>query len=236
MTKLMPIADLDAFVTTRNSWHSLAEHVLTKARHSHTERIGLRPHAGGFATPHFGDDRRVFVDASGIHLEQFGDVASVPFTTLSAAAAFIGIEAGAPVDVFAPSTPCDLDARLTVDDQSMHILGDWFAFGGEALRQLRAAHADDNPSLVQLWPEHFDLAVDFGDVNDRTRANYGASPGDGAIPKPYLYVGPWEMTDKTDDPFWNQPWGTALAYDALCAAPDPLGAAASFFAHAATRL
>ncbi len=30
------------------------------------------------------------------------------------------------------------------------------------LEELRAEESDDDPSLVQLWPEHFDLAFELG--------------------------------------------------------------------------
>ena len=236
MTPLLPINDLDAYIAKRTSWHALGEHVVTKARWQHTNKIGLRAHPGGFATPHFSDDQRVFDDGSGIHREKYGDARCVPITTLRAAASFVGVEAGAPSEIFTASTALDLDALLPVDSDASRHLGAWFEFGAHVLSALRSAHGAQNPSLVQLWPEHFDLAVDIGDECNATRANFGASPGDAAIPAPYLYVGPWDMSAKSGDPFWNQPWGTALHYDALCAAPDPIAAASSFFEHGYTRL
>ena len=51
---LVPIADLDAFIATRASLHTLAEHVLAPARHRVTGRIGLRATEGGFGAPPFG--------------------------------------------------------------------------------------------------------------------------------------------------------------------------------------
>ena len=53
-----------------------------------------------------------------------------------------------------------------------------------------AQHVDRRP---QIWPEHFDLACELG-ADAGTRARYGASPGDAAIPQPYLYVGPWDAS------------------------------------------
>lgn len=236
MTQLLPIDHLDAYVTSRTSWHMLAEHVVSKARWTETGKIGLRAVHGGFGTPHFGDDRQVFVKSSGVHHVQHGEEISTGFSTLRDAATLLNVAPGAPSEVFTASTACDLDQLLVVDAVSMQRLSEWFTFADNVLQTLRNEHANDNPSLVQLWPEHFDVAVDFANAANTTRANYGASPGDAAIPEPYIYVGPWDMTDKTDDPFWNQPWGTALTYSALCAAPDATVAALSFYAHGATRL
>jgi hypothetical protein len=51
-----------------------------------------------------------------------------------------------------------------------------------------------------LWPEHFDVAVTLDEVN------YGVSLGDGYLPEPYAYVGPWQP--RTGE-FWNAPFGAA---------------------------
>ena len=37
--------------------------------------------------------------------------------------------------------------------------------------------------------------------------NYGASPGDDAIPAPYLYVGPFAGPPAGGEEFWNAPFG-----------------------------
>ena len=89
-----------------------------------------------------------------------------------------------------------------------------------------AAHPDERPSEVQLWPEHFDLGTDLG-ADETHRANYGASPGDAGHPLPYLYVGPWVADD---DPFWNAGAYARLSYEALAERDDPEAAAAEFFA------
>lgn len=94
-----------------------------------------------------------------------------------------------------------------VDPLAARALGDWYGFCTRALEQLRA----ENPSSsrVQLWPEHFDIAIDAGP--DGRRANFGGSPGDDGHAEPYLYVGPWD-TSALDDPFWNEPFGASLSY------------------------
>ena len=218
--ELEPIADQQAFAATRASWHGLAEHVLARARWEATGHIGLRADPEGVATPYYDDERRALLTAAGIEREQYGERAVAPITTLAAAAAWIDVTPGTPRDVYTPTTPFEPDAPLFVDAAATAVLARWYAFAHDVLQRWRVEHRSDEPSLVQLWPEHFDVAVDLGDTDAGTRANYGASPGDAAITEPYLYVGPWSM-DGRDDLFWNQPWGAALPYGALCRGPRP---------------
>ena len=139
-------------------------------------------------------------------------------TTIAAAAAFVGIEPGAPAGVYTPTTPGDPDRRLEVDAAAARALGDWYGFCASLLEQVRAdAGPGDDPSRVQLWPEHFDLAVDVGP--DGERANYGGSPGDARHDEPYLYVGPWKPQEGE---FWNEPFGASLSYSQIRAGSDPL--------------
>jgi hypothetical protein len=106
-----------------------------------------------------------------------------------------------------------------VDAASAHALGDWYGYCTRLLEQLRAdASGDDAPARVQIWPEHFDIAVDLGP--ETMRANYGGSPGDELHPEPYLYVGPWGA--HADDDFWNESFGASLGYAALLAGADGL--------------
>ncbi|MGH9283956.1 MAG: hypothetical protein ACRD0S_13595, partial [Acidimicrobiales bacterium] len=79
----------------------------------------------------------------------------------------------------------------------------------------------DAPSRVQLWPEHFDLAVDLGP--EGRRANFGGSPGDDAHPEPYLYVGPWDTERLGPHVYWNEPFGASLSWMELRRGADPLG-------------
>jgi hypothetical protein len=115
----------------------------------------------------------------------------------------------------------DGEARtaLDVDADAARVLGDWYGLCASLLEQLRAdATAGDAPARVQLWPEHFDLAVDLGP--DGSRAAYGGSPGDEEHAEPYLYVGPWDAHG--DDPFWNEKFGASLSYTELLAGADGL--------------
>ncbi len=236
MTTLYPIDDIESFITTRSSYHALAEHVLCRARWEATARIGLRALRGGFGTPHFGDDEQLWINANGLHHSQFATEQSIAITSLREAAKFAGLDApGAPPEIFTPTTAPDVESALAISQPASERLFAWYGFGAEVLEALRVTLSDGTPSMVQLWPEHFDLAFD-GAHSLHARANYGASPGDAGLPEPYLYVGPWDTSGLAQDPFWNQPWGAALRYDALVASPDPNLVAASFFAHARTRL
>ena len=222
---LAPITDLDAFVATRRSWHTLAERVLAPARHRDSGHIGLRAAPGGFATPSFGAGRVVAIEGTELVITEGGTTTRQPITTLRSAAAEVGIEPDAETGVYTATTPSDPDAVLPVDADSAARLGDWIYFGAELLGHWRRIHARDTPTEIQLWPEHFDLALDLG-AEDR-RANYGVSPGDGDHPLPYVYVGPWNASA---DPFWNAGTYARLGYRDLAATADPEAVALAFFA------
>ena len=222
---LSPIDDLDRFRTTRTSWHTLAERVLAPARHAATGRIGLRPTPAGIGTPPFSEGRTLAIEGAELVVNA-GDVTTrSPITTLRAAAEAAGIDPGSETGLYTPSTPDDPDARLVVDPDMAAVLRDWFALGNRVLLAWSAAHPDDRPSEIQLWPEHFDLALDLGP--DSGRANYGASPGDGDHESPYLYVGPWTPNDNE---FWNAGTYARLGYEELRADTHPAQLAAHFFA------
>ena len=42
--------------------------------------------------------------------------------------------------------------------------------GDEALRRFAAEIADDEPSAITLWPEHFDVAIRAADIRLRRLA------------------------------------------------------------------
>ena len=194
--------DIDALVRTRNAWHILAEHVLAAARHRVNGKIGLRFTRGGFGTPYFGAGEQVRLAADGLIVVRDGNLTAHPVTTPRAAADAVGIEPGAPSDVYTPTTRLVPEAQLDVDASAARFLGDWFGYSALVLEALRAAvPATDAPARVQLWSEHFDLSVDFGDESTGRRATYGASPGDADHPTPYLYVTPWSAPSGA---FWNE--------------------------------
>ncbi len=238
------ITDSDALARTRLALHSVAEHVLCPARHRVNGKIGLRFTRGGFGTPFFGTDEQVRVEGTTlVH------TASPParetrseLTSLGAAATAVGIVAGAP-DLFAPTTPLAVDRPLELDPSAVATLGWWFGFSAAVLAQLRVDPVSNQPawtapSLVQLWPEHFDLGFDLGDDAAGRRANFGASPGDAAHPEPYLYVGPWDLTAPTEPtaPYWNEAFGASLPYSALVTSADAHETALAFFRDGRARL
>src|SRR4051812_24218287 len=118
----------------------------------------------------------------------------------------------------------DTRRALGVDAASVRVLGDYYAFVTGVLEEL--VRPELEASLIQIWPEHFDCAIELG--HGDARANYGGSPGDDDHPEPYLYVGPWQAPDP--GPLWNATGfpGAELAYAELVAADDPFALALEF--------
>lgn len=198
-----------AHTETRLALQSVAEHVLSAAYHAATGHIGLRSSPRGFTTPMFPSAhglRQVRVDGVELVVTDDRGERRAPLTTVAAAAELAEVEPGAPTEVYVPSTPLAPDAPLAVDAGVAADLAAWWELVTAALEGLRVELADLDPPIVQLWPEHFDVATTIDEVN------YGGSPGDAAVPLPYLYVAPWSPPTPDGD-FWNQPWGAALGAD-----------------------
>src|SRR3954471_20383769 len=169
------------FVRTREALHRVAEHVVSPARVAATgNEIALMVTPGGFGTPPFPDGGGVRVDGTELVVrDAAGSERRGPLRTLGEAAALAGVSAE--------------DAALDIDPDAAARLAEFYAF---AQRVLEILHAEaDAPSEIHLWPEHFDVAFDAGEVN------YGASPGDEHHAEPYLYVGPWAAPEP--GPLWN---------------------------------
>lgn len=99
---------------------------------------------------------------------------------------------------YGPHVPPSETVRL--DPESVRVVETAFRLGEDALREFR-------PDAERtLWPEHFDLAITVD------RVNFGVSPGDGYLDRPYAYVGPHHPL--TGD-FWNAPFGAARLVDEL---------------------
>ncbi|MFL6243210.1 MAG: hypothetical protein ACJ73V_09325, partial [Acidimicrobiia bacterium] len=230
---LPPLPARDAFATTRAAWHTLAEHVLARARYDANGKIGLRYTRGGVGTPWFrarDQDAQARLEGTNVVVHEHGEARSAPVTTVAEAAELARVQPGAPEDVYAPATSWTPDAPLVLDARSVEFLGAWFGFAASVLEQLRAeADPADEPARVQLWPEHFDLSVDLGADHAGHRGTFGASPGDDADPDPYLYVTHW--ADVAEDEYWNEQQfpGASLTVVTLAAAPDQRESALTFF-------
>ncbi len=228
MTELLPLLDLDTFVSTRDGLHRVAEHVVAKARYVDDGEIRLTAASSGFATPFLADNSRVWVNADELLVDSPGGSRSHHLNTIGEAAAFVGVEPGFPNELYPPATPLHIDEPLHLDRRAAEVLTAWNAFCAELLESFANEIADADPSPLILWPEHFDQAFYTEDADESRRANYGASPGDEGHPEPYLYVGPWG-TPATDK-FWNATSfnGAVLPYSSLAVAADPAPMALQF--------
>jgi len=192
---------------TRSSLHAVAEWLLAGPQHAGTGTIRLKVTPGGFATL----DGAVGVDGDEVVVDTGGDVLRARLTgSLADVAARVGIELQAPEGLYSDGSGATPDTVLQVDLHHARELADWFQRAQVALRTFAPSETP------VLWPEHFDLGISVD------RVNYGASPGDGHIPEPYAYVGPWETPTGA---FWNQPFGAARSWREL---PDDK-AVTSFF-------
>ncbi|GAA0363779.1 hypothetical protein GCM10009530_11830 [Microbispora corallina] len=173
---------------TRRALHGVAELLLAGPQYRRSGTIRLRVVPGGFGTvaePDLRVEGAVLV-AGDRRLPLAGTYAE-----LGAAA---GVDPGAPEGLYHDGSGAAPGDEITVDAAAAARLAESLAIGEEALLAFA-------PGLTPvLWPEHFDLAVTLDEVN------YGISPGDGHLPEPYAYVGPW--TPRTG-PFWNAPFGAS---------------------------
>lgn len=216
--------------TVRLSLHQLAFFAIAPKRHTVNQKIGLRYTHGGFGTPFFDEDEQVRVEGT-LLVRQLGKAISYQsVTTLAAACDFLEVPYR---DVWFdnfhdPPSPIGPDTKLTVTEAAAKAIGDWFGFGASVLEQVRRTPEAREVSRVQLWPEHFDLAIEMGSSSQR--ASYGASPGDDNHPEPYLYVSAWEPVDRSDR-FWNDSAfnGASLSYRTLLDADDQRAIAFEFF-------
>lgn len=222
--------------TERDLLHRIAAHVVARRRWEVTGRFGLRPTAGGFGTPAFGEDLEVVrVSADRLVHERGGKVRVVPLAGASLAdlAGVVGADLSREFAVGHDTPPLG-DPAEPLGELDAGPLGDWFTLGQVVLdRVLGGLDAAADPAACQLWPEHFDLgtqaAVGAG-------VNLGASPGDSAVPEPYLYIGPWTATRPGDPAFWNVPFGAVLRRGEVAAWADPAGTATAFFRRGLTLL
>jgi hypothetical protein len=207
-------------VPTRVALHKLAEHVIAPAREHANGKFGLRYTRGGFGTPFFGADVQLRVVGDMLIVQRGNREQAQPISSHALAAEDIGRE-------LLPGGSEDTE-RLAIDPGASRFLGDWFGFGASVLEELRAGVGDEHePSRVQLWPEHFDIAVEIGLESAGARAGYGASPGDEHHPEPYVYVAPRGEIAERDPRFDATAFkGAELSYGALLGAAGSGGARA----------
>jgi hypothetical protein len=222
-----PQPPTDSLPATREALHQLAEHVLAAAQYAATGDIALVAAPGGFATLPFGpppfgaecfgaESTVIAVDLDELVVTRAGKQRRTRIQTVAQAADFVGIQPGAPAQVYRPATPLEPDAVLRIDREAARLLADWYQLGAHALAAFATAVPYDEPSPPQLWPEHFDLA------SVAARINYGASPGDAQIGEPYLYVGPFDGPPSGGDGFWNTPFGAALRHREVASVEDAI--------------
>ncbi len=174
---------------TRRALHGIAEQVLAGPQHRRSGTIRLQVTADGIHTV---ADPAVALTAHQVS----GPTGSAALAgaTCAALAAAIGVDGGAPSDLYSDVTDVDPEETLAVDAAVADDLLGALWRGEQALRRLAPGETP------VLWPEHFDLGIALDEVN------YGISPGDGYLDEPYAYVGPW--TARTGA-FFNAPFGAA---------------------------
>jgi hypothetical protein len=221
----------DQHTSTVSALGQLAFFVIGPARFTAQEKLGLRYTHGGFGTPFFGEDRQIRIEGQHLIVQNGAMARGQEITTIRDAVRQVGIEYnekwGPPFRD--PPAPTDPDEPLVIDPGSVRTCSDILGFGFSVLEQIRTeARGDEKPSRVQLWPEHFDAAVEIGVEGVNRRAGFGASPGYPAHPEPFVYVSPWAK-DWLDDPYWNADFGgSILRYDELLAAENHRETALAF--------
>ena len=167
--------------------------------------------------------------------------AAIDGATLTDLAVVAGVDLTIELSVGHDTPPLgDVDAPISIDPVAADVVGRWFGVVAAALdRTLAGLEADAAPSMAQLWPEHFDVALDAAfdpSSPGERRVNLGGSAGDASHEEPYLYAGPW-TDDRPGDPgFWNAPFGAVLGWSEVMSAADPVATATDFYRRAWSRL
>ena len=206
----------------------VATHVLARARFQATKRFSLRVTPGGFGTPEFGpDSKRVRVVGTTLVVESDAEGKASMRTkdinggNLSLLAHLTGVGLAAPLNVGHDTPPLgQLVKRIELDLPTVDMVHRWYALVARVLDRVAVARqATGSPSVVRLWPEHFDVAFDL-QARPGVRVNLGGSPGDAYIGEPYVYVGPWTDDRPGGGSYWNAPFGAARPASALASADD----------------
>jgi hypothetical protein len=219
-----------AYADTRRAFHRLAVYVISPARQRANGKMALRWTLGGIGTPFFGADEQVRIEGTDLVRQRGEQAWAEPITSLDKAAAFIldGPPDGSWARTFDVPPIGPTGEELPVNVDSARFLAGWFGFAWSVLEELRADADCDEPSRVQLWPEHFDAALDCA-LGGR-RATFGASPGDASADAPYLYVVSPETSNLSAE-LWNSTSfeGAVLTFSDLVNAVDQRATALEFF-------
>lgn len=238
----------DSYRDTRDALRNVATHVMARAQHARSGRIGLRVTPGGFGTTEYGPDHERVRVSGGILVHESRSASGatsraleIDSATLADLARFVGVDLSVDFSVGNDTPPLgDVDAPIRVQGPAERVLADWYSTASQALDRIVAdTTAEATPTLAQLWPEHFDVALDsaFDESSPKERrVNLGGSPGDEFHAEPYLYVGPWTSDRPGEPEFWNAPFGAIVGFDDVMSADDPLKAAIGFFRAGLDRL
>jgi hypothetical protein len=215
-------------LATVTALRRIAVHVVARARFQTTGRFSLRVTPGGFGTPELPDGRRVRVSGPMLVVESDAPGAastrsmSIPRASLAGLAHHAGVRLAAPLDVGSDTpTTGPIGVPIVIDPGGITAICRWFEVSAAILDSVVGGlpAKTSSPSLGRLWPEHFDVAIDV-QARDGVRTNIGASPGDGFIDEPYLYVGPWTADRPGGGTYWNAPFGAAVPASALASFDD----------------
>ena len=185
----------DSYTQTRRSLHGLAELVLAGPRFRETGDLRLRVRPDGIGT--WGDP---VVSLSGGELVTATARVALDGLTITEVASRVGLRPSPLDDVYGDGPHVAPSETVSLDPASVQVVETAFRLGDDALREFSPA------AERTLWPEHFDVATTVDGVN------YGVSPGDGYLARPYAYVGPH---DPPSGDFWNAPFGAARLVDEL---------------------
>ena len=76
-----------------------------------------------------------------------------------------------------------------MDRDAFDTLVDWYGFCQSLLKSLaEPMTTEENPTKIQLWPEHFDVALR---EHEGCEGNLRGAPADMYFSEPNLYVGPF---------------------------------------------
>jgi hypothetical protein len=223
----------DRYMTTRLGLQRVATHILARARFDADGRFGLRVTSSGIGTPAFSPDGVVIRIAGDTLIREFQEAgiarsatASLVGRSLRELAEFAEVELTPSFSVGSDTPDLgDVEASIDLDVEAAADLMAWLHVGSVALDRVLALATE--PSVAQVWPEHFDIGVDV--ATKQGRVNLGASPGDTDRPEPYLYVSPWEDRHPGDPAFWNAPFGAVATRGVGEPSADPVDRAVRFF-------